>query len=711
MKKLYALLFTFLFMPAIADIQYSPCPAAAPACNASIYRQPIGVLTPPTDQGFGLISAMTNLSAVASTLDSEESAISVATLGLSCPTEEAVQSALGDYVKLSSPTTQNLSSNLSIQSGYELLFHDGTIDRALIGYHDYGTWQAVEVGAEERGLTLNTYNRNDGTVNNRILVNWKDSALPGDFTDYLAYISDISGLQTQITQNANDISGLQTSKENVGVAAQLITAHNASPTAHADMRTLISNNTTAISNETTRATNAESNLQSQINGLGTSKVSISNLPYALTSLSASTDTSTVSLGYTSVNTNDGSSTPGTLSLPVASISNAGIVNSSQVIGWDAYATSKLNISDVVVPSNTATSTQAARADSTWTQIQARVATQQGSANEGKILQVGADGNLVLVQASIDAMTAGPGITIDGNNQISANIDGTSITVNGAGVLSAIAAPAPAAWGTITGTLANQTDLNNALNARALIQQGSGNAGKLWAVGNDGNLVLINPPAPSIWTNSTAGAVLGSANEGQIYAEPDGTGSVNGWDALVGDVATNTSTIGNLGTLAFKSSITSSDISGNIPASMLSGIVAKTQGGFESDVSSILTSVNANKVLSIDNSGNLDAIDITPLQNLGFPDIANRISIPVTGQDYIWGAAPSNGFLVYSRAATAASQYQSWVIDNVIVSTGIAPATGNVVVNGLVPVAAGSIVRIQQNLGGTFNYCYFIPAKL
>lgn len=36
---------------------------------------------------------------------------------------------------------------------------------------------------------------------------------------------------------------------------------------------------------------------------------------------------------------------------------------------------------------------------------------------------------------------------------------------------------------------------------------------------------------SQWTNSTLGIIKGSTANGQIYAEDDGTGSVNGWDAL------------------------------------------------------------------------------------------------------------------------------------------------------------------------------------
>ena len=40
-----------------------------------------------------------------------------------------------------------------------------------------------------------------------------------------------------------------------------------------------------------------------------------------------------------------------------------------------------------------------------------------------------------------------------------------------------------------------------------------------------------------WTNSSEGTVLGSNLDGQIFAENNGTGSVNGWDTLKGRVST------------------------------------------------------------------------------------------------------------------------------------------------------------------------------
>jgi hypothetical protein len=53
-------------------------------------------------------------------------------------------------------------------------------------------------------------------------------------------------------------------------------------------------------------------------------------------------------------------------------------------------------------------------------------------------------------------------------------------------------------------------------------------------------VTINP-----FTNTSAGTIKGSVNDGQVFAENDGTGSVNGWDNLSNNVSTNTSNIAAL----------------------------------------------------------------------------------------------------------------------------------------------------------------------
>ncbi len=102
-----------------------------------------------------------------------------------------------------SDSTQTLNSNVSVAEGKQILFNDGSVDEALIGYHDYGGWTAVEVGAEEKGLTLNTYNRGDGTVNENILVNYKShDGTEGQYV--LPKKSQVDSLAVGINYNADN---------------------------------------------------------------------------------------------------------------------------------------------------------------------------------------------------------------------------------------------------------------------------------------------------------------------------------------------------------------------------------------------------------------------------------------------------------------------------------------------------------------------------
>lgn len=106
--------------------------------------------------------------------------------------------------------------------------------------------------------------------------------------------------------------------------------------------------------------------------------------------------------------------------------------------------------------------------------------------------------------------AGTGINIDEYNIITATGDAT------------------AAWGGIQGDIQSQTDLQNALNAK----QDALTAG-------DGIVISDNTISTQTFTNSAVGSIKGSTTAGKISAENDGTGSVNGWSSLVGDVQSNT----------------------------------------------------------------------------------------------------------------------------------------------------------------------------
>lgn len=62
----------------------------------------------------------------------------------------------------------------------------------------------------------------------------------------------------------------------------------------------------------------------------------------------------------------------------------------------------------------------------------------------------------------------------------------------------------------------------------------------WYAASNSAQVTINT-----FTNSSEGMIKGSTTVGQVYAENDGTGSVNGWDALSNAVSINTSDIASL----------------------------------------------------------------------------------------------------------------------------------------------------------------------
>lgn len=63
---------------------------------------------------------------------------------------------------------------------------------------------------------------------------------------------------------------------------------------------------------------------------------------------------------------------------------------------------------------------------------------------------------------------------------------------------------------------------------------------------DGTTWILAKQTASPWSNTTAGLVKGSASgAGTIFAETDGTGSVNGWDDLVSDVTNAKTDITNI----------------------------------------------------------------------------------------------------------------------------------------------------------------------
>ena len=67
------------------------------------------------------------------------------------------------------------------------------------------------------------------------------------------------------------------------------------------------------------------------------------------------------------------------------------------------------------------------------------------------------------------------------------------------------------------------------------------------VGGSSQWIKLSGQQIGMFTNSTLGTIKGSTTEGQVAAEADGTGSLNGYDALKSGIAANTTALGTLTT--------------------------------------------------------------------------------------------------------------------------------------------------------------------
>lgn len=122
-----------------------------------------------------------------------------------------------------------------------------------------------------------------------------------------------------------------------------------------------------------------------------------------------------------------------------------------------------------------------------------------------------------------------------------NASDINALLNGAVAISGLAAsPAQSdlttAWETETGLteLMNRAGIYDIDNDKVWTYYSNT---QTWYPASNTTQVTINT-----FTNSSEGVIKGSTTTGQVFAESDGTGSVNGWDALSGTVAAHTSQI-------------------------------------------------------------------------------------------------------------------------------------------------------------------------
>lgn len=129
--------------------------------------------------------------------------------------------------------------------------------------------------------------------------------------------------------------------------------------------------------------------------------------------------------------------------------------------------------------------------------------------------------------------------------VSQNTNNINALLNGAVAIPGLPAnPTQAelttAWKTATGlsTLINRASIYDSTNNRVWTYYTNDTT---WhGVSASGGSVTVNQ-----FTNTSLGTIKGSTNTGQVFAENDGTGSVNGWDTLSGTVADHTSKLATI----------------------------------------------------------------------------------------------------------------------------------------------------------------------
>lgn len=119
--------------------------------------------------------------------------------------------------------------------------------------------------------------------------------------------------------------------------------------------------------------------------------------------------------------------------------------------------------------------------------------------------------------------------------ITTNSNNINAILNGAVAITGLSASPSqsdltAAWQAETGlgTLINRASIYDVTNNKVWTYYSNDTT---WYAASNSSQVTINT-----FTNSSEGTILGSTNTGQIFAENDGTGSVNGWDNLVNTVS-------------------------------------------------------------------------------------------------------------------------------------------------------------------------------
>lgn len=225
-----------------------------------------------------------------------------------------------------------------------------------------------------------------------------------------------------------------------------------------------------------------------------------------------------------------------------------------------------------------------------------------SLDSGKVnIKTGATSSATVPFPVASATTAGVmnAATFQGLQQTTDIANGL---LNGAVAVSGLAAePTQAqlttAWETATGRteLMNRAVLYDITNEKLWTYYT--NTSTWYSAAAGGGSVDVQP-----WTNTQAGIVKGSTDDGQIFAENDGTGSVNGWDEVKTDIE-------NLEQAGFQ---TETDVNNKIAATTVSDLAdgadyVKNTDFASSSKAGVITTSSAYATTGSSSNGNLRAV--------------------------------------------------------------------------------------------------------
>lgn len=197
------------------------------------------------------------------------------------------------------------------------------------------------------------------------------------------------------------------------------------------------------------------------------------------------------------------------------------------------------------------------------------------------------------------------------NAVVDNSTNINAILNGAVSISNL--PASPTQAQITNAWKNATGLTTVIN-RAQVHDSTNE--KIWTYYTNTSTWYSAPTSGSQitvsqWTNSSLGIAKGSTNDGQIFAESDGTGSVNGWDSLVADVAGKVDST-DLATVATTGAY--SDLSGTPTIPSSTSDLTNDSGFITNTVNNLTNYTKTSDLASVATSGN-------------YLDLSNRPTIP------------------------------------------------------------------------------------